>query len=205
MRELLDRATGTRLTSPEYNADFGQRFWDAGPAGFWKVERRQTFQEPRDESWRAFDAGDWQTALRLIEEQRTDLEDEGRRMAKRKLDAYRVRVVELPLTPYLLWELHLLRLVAECADQVRVVGPEAAQPFETHGSLPELVLVGEDVTYEVLSDDAGIAAGAVRFIDPDLTTACRQTLKQPFAAGEDIRTFFEREVASLPSPRTSAG
>ena len=189
MRELLDRFTGDRLTSPEYNTDFGQRFWHAGPAGFWKVERRQTFQEPRDQSWRAFQAGDWQRALRLIEEQRADLEDEGRRMAKRKLGAFRVRVVELPLTPYLQWELHLLRLVAECADQVHVVGPDTARPFETYGPLPELVLVGEKVAYEVLYDDAGIAVGAMRFIDPEFTTACRRRLKQLFAAGEDIRTF----------------
>ncbi|MFI5959774.1 DUF6879 family protein [Cryptosporangium sp. NPDC051539] len=197
MRELLDQAGGTHLTSAEYRADFGDRFWKAGPAGFWKVERRQTFQEPRDESWRAFNAGNWPTSLRLIEEQRHDLEAEGRRMAEEKLGAFRIRVVDLPLTPYLYWELHLLRLVAESADQVRVVGPEIAQPFEP---LPELVLLGADVTYEVLYDDDGIAAGAVRYIDQELTAACRRSLHRMFAAGEDVRTFFEREVAPLPPP-----
>ncbi|EXG82014.1 DUF6879 family protein [Cryptosporangium arvum] len=197
MRDLLNHAHGTQLTSAEYRADFGDRFWNAGPDGFWKIERRQTFQEPRDESWRAFNTGDWPTALRLIEEQRPDLEAEGRRLAEENIDAFRVRVVELPLTPYLAWELHLLRLVAETADQVRVIGPETAQPFEP---LPELVLLGADVTYEVLYDDEGIAAGAARYIDRELTAACRQSLRQMFATGEDIQTFFEREVAPLPPP-----
>jgi hypothetical protein len=84
---------------------------------------------------------------------------------------------------------------------VRVVGPETARSFQTHGPLPELVLAGDEVTYEVLYDDVGIAVGAMRFVDSELTTACRQHLKQLFAAGEDIRTFLQRGVAPLPPPR----
>lgn len=205
MRDLLDRYSGQRLATAVYRADFRERFWAIAEHDFWKLERQQSFAEPGDESWEAFDAGDWPRALRLIEEQRAALVDEGRRMASLGLTSYRMRVLELPLTPYLQWELHLLRLAAECSDRVRVVDVDAVKPFEDDGVLPEVVTLGADVTYEVLYDDAGVLCGGVRFLDRDLTSACREFIQQLYASGEDMGAFFDREVAGLPAPPGGGG
>lgn len=197
MRELLDTAAGQHLTEPEYRAEFRELFWAIGAHGFWKLEARQTFQEPGDASWEAFARGDWSGALELIEAQRSDLEAEGQRLRKLGLRSCRVRVVETPLTPYLQWELHLLNLIGMCADEVRVVTPQLAGPPE---ALPEVVTLGAAPTYEIRYNAAGVLEGAVRFDDAALTSTCRGTITDLFEAGEDIATFFAREVAPLPPP-----
>ena len=197
MRELLKGAAGQRLAEPEYRAEFRELFWKIGEHGFWKLEARQTFQEPGDASWEAFARGDWLGALELIEAQRSDLEAEGQRLRELGLRSCRVRVVELPLTPYLQWELHLLNLIGQSADEVRVVAPQLAGPPE---SLPEVVTLGAAPTYEILYDAAGVLEGAVRFDDVALTTTCRERIADLFEAGEDITSFFIREVEPLPPP-----
>jgi len=202
MRELLDRSSGERLGPAEYRAEFLERFWAITRHDFWKLERQQTFAEPGDRSWEAFRAGDWDRALRLIEARREALLAEGRRMAGLGLTSYRVRVVARPVTAYLQWELQLLRLLGECSDSVRVIGVEAAEPFEDAGVLPEVVTLGDDLTYEVLYDDNGELSGATRFADPALTTRCRELIQRLYKAGEDIGGFFAREVAHLSPPQS---
>jgi hypothetical protein len=56
---------------PEYYADFQRNFWRARE--FWKLERGQVFADPGDASWEAFDAADWDEAMRLAEARRADL------------------------------------------------------------------------------------------------------------------------------------
>lgn len=200
MRDLLDRSSGQRLNLAEYREDFRKRFWTITEHDFWKLERIQTFREPGDESWEAFDRGDWPTALRLIEERRAAFEDDARRLGEIGLTSYRVRVVAQPISPYLQWELHLLRLMGECSDLIRVVGPDAVASLEAGGIVPEVVTLGADVTYEVLYDESGELVGGIRFVDREVTTRCRDIIKDVYASGEDIGVFFAREVAHLPPP-----
>lgn len=201
MRELLDRSSGERLALVEYRDDFRERFWTITRDDFWKLERQQTFAEPGDDSWEAFSVGDWDRALQLIEDRRETLRAEGRRMSDVGFVSYRVRVVAQPITAYLQWELHLLRLLGECSDRIRVIGVDTVKPFETVGVVPEVVTLGADPTYEVLYDDNGELSGATRFADPDLTTQCREFIQRLYAVGEDIGAFFDREVAHLPPPQ----
>jgi hypothetical protein len=203
MRDLLDQSLGQRLNLAEYREDFRKRFWTITEHDFWKLERIQTFREPGDDSWEAFDRGDWPTALRLIEERREVFEDDARRLAEIGLTSYRVRVVARPITSYLQWELHLMRLMGESSDRIRVIPPNAVASLETNGMVPEVVALGPDVTYEVLYDEAGELAGGIRFVDREVTTQCRDIIKDLYAAGEDIRVFFDREVAHLPPPAES--
>lgn len=200
MRDLLDRRQGQRLGVADYREEFRNTFWAITEHDFWKLERIQTFREPGDDSWEAFDRGDWATALRLIEARRESFEDDARRMAEIGLTSYRVRVVARPITSYLQWELHLLRLMGVCSDQIRVVGPGLVKHLEGVGQLPELVTLGTDLTYEVLYDETGVLAGAIRFRDRELTSSCRQIIQDVYALGEDISVFFDREIAQLPAP-----
>jgi hypothetical protein len=65
MSRPLDGAVGQRMDLPAYYADFKKNF--SRTRKFWKLERGQTFAEPGDPSWEAFDRGDWEEAMQLLE------------------------------------------------------------------------------------------------------------------------------------------
>ncbi len=67
----------------------------------WKVERGQSFCEPDEPSWRALVRGDWERAIALPERYRPDF--------------------DYPISPYLQWELHFLRVRAEAFERIRIV------------------------------------------------------------------------------------
>src|SRR5436853_203469 len=96
------------------------KFWkDAeGIDALRKFERQQTFREPGNPSWEAFEQGDVNKALQLAEEQRAAINAE---LAADDFPSYRLRVVEQPLTPYLWWELHVLLIRAEAGETIYTI------------------------------------------------------------------------------------
>lgn len=197
----LDASQDERLSRDAYRLDFRQRRWATEGRSAWKLERQQHFQEPGNESWKAFSRGDWEGALRLIEQRREALMMLEREAKEHRSEMFRVRVVEEPLTPYLQWELNSLRLRTECGGHIRVVGPEHISGLEEDGPLPELVALGGQTLYKVVYDGQGILDGAVRFVDFEITTRWEQFVQCLYEEGEDLSTYFEREVAPLPPPR----
>src|SRR5690606_32804702 len=94
---------------------------------------------------------------------------------------HRVRVVKEPLTPYLQWELRYLRLQAECGRPVRVLGHEAVLPLEPAGLLPEVVVLGGRVLYQVVYTDEGLSDGAIRFTDPEIVRRWEGFIEELYA------------------------
>jgi hypothetical protein len=184
----------------DYRRDFRERQWTIDGQDSWKLERQQRFREPGFASWEASARGDWGESLRLIEEERDYLREFSQEVESRRITLFRVRVVEQPIAPYLQWELHLLRLCAECGEKIRVVGPECLAELERSGPLPELLTLGDRMTYQIRYTDEGILDGAVRFKDPATTARCRALTRNLYAAGEDLASYFTREVAHLPPP-----
>ncbi|MEV8631973.1 DUF6879 family protein [Streptosporangium sp. NPDC051023] len=189
--------------SPEgYISDFWPYFQEIEGV-FWKLECRQSFREPRNPSWQALDRGDWDEALRIIDETRDEirapvLEAPGFPMR-------RVRVVQRPYTPYLRWELHFIRLRAEAGEQIRVLDAGDLGAGRDHHSLPELVILGSSVMYEVLYDGGGTLSGARKIVDSGLIESCRHDVEDLFTRGEDLLPFLDREQAALPPPLQTAG
>jgi hypothetical protein len=202
MLEVLDGQSGDRLADKAYRDDFERYFWDIGEPGFWKLERQQTFQEPWSESWLAFARGEWEESLRLHEARRPSIANYYQKVAERGFAARRVRVVEKPLTPYLQWEFQLLRIRNELGAKVRVVGSEQVARFETEGLLPELNVLGATVMYRLLYDENDIQG--VRFTDANLIAHWREFIQDLYSVGEDLESFFQREVAPLEPPRRVA-
>lgn len=201
MRDLLDGASGERLVGDAYGEAFNKDFWGVGEPGFWKLERLQKFQEPYSESWAAFIKDDWEEALRLHETRRSSLEDTCRKIADHGFSTWWVRVVEKPISPYLQWELHLLRLRSQCGDNVRVVGLDQIERFEKNGHLPEIVTMGTEVMYELMYDENGLPEGGIRFVKRDLIVRCQKFIQDLYSVGDGLESFFEREVAVLEPPR----
>lgn len=196
----LKLAGGEYLSLDTYNRDFGERQWQIDGQESWKLERTQYFQEPGFRSWDAFAQGDWDGALRLIEDEGDFLRDFSEKVASRRIDLFRVRVVEEPIIPYLQWELHLLRLRAELGEKIRVIGPAQIQDLEGSGPLPELLTLGERTLYQIRYTEQGVLDGAVRFTDAGTVARCRELVHILYQTGEDMSSYFDREVAPLPPP-----
>ncbi|MEV4972777.1 DUF6879 family protein [Streptomyces scopuliridis] len=200
MRSVLADATGDRLELDAYLEDFDKHFWHAGGAGFWKLERRQTFREPGVKSWEAFFRGEWGKALSLISEQRGHYERYFRKIADHGFGLHRVRVVEEPISPYLQWELNLLRLKEQCGEDTRVVGPHGIALLESDGALPEIAIIGSSVLYEIMYDGDGNLTGGMKYTDGAAIAECKRIILDIYESGERLGSFFERRVASLPAP-----
>ncbi|WP_432864433.1 DUF6879 family protein [Microbispora rosea] len=188
-------ADGEFLGLDAYQAEFEEVYRDAAEV-VWKLERAQHFHEPAVPSWRAADAGDWALAVELIEEMRAPLTA----MYRERAPFRRLRVVELPLTAYLQWEAQIFAVRVAAGEEIRVLGAPAVAPLETRAPLPELVVFGPGLLYEVRYDEIGAAVGARRITDPEVVAPCLSALASLYGEGEDLLPFFDREVAPLPPP-----
>ncbi|NGO72708.1 DUF6879 family protein [Streptomyces boncukensis] len=202
----LDQAQGEHLSLAEYQSEFRRRQWEIDGQDSWKLERGQHFQEPGFGSWEAFSRGEWEEALRLVEEERDFLQEFSERVDQHAVTLFRVRVAEEPVTPYLQWEFHLLRLRAELGERIRVVSPGQLSDLEKNGEhIPELLTLGNHTVYRIRYTEQGVLDGAVRFSDAGLVARLRQFMTSLYSRGEDISSYFARVIAPMPPPRVEAG
>lgn len=194
---------GERLTRAAYGRDYGERDAAIRNGNSWKLERLQYFEEQGSPSWDAVRRGDWEEALRIFEERHDDLREAALDSERRGSVFHRVRIVEEPLTPYVQWELNSLKQRAQYGQKIRVLHAEAVATLEPGGLLPELTILDERTLYRVLYTDAGVPNGAIRYTDPAVVDPWVACLKELYAAGEDMASYFSRVVAQLPPPVTT--
>jgi hypothetical protein len=198
MPRPLGGAVGERMELSAYYADFQYNF--AHAREFWKLERGQVFAEPGDASWEAFDSGDWDESMRLLANRREDLKQYHRKNAAAGTTTRRIRIVSLPVTPYLQWELHLLRIRDETGGPIRILRDTAVAELEDQGPLPEIYTMDHTVTYQAVYDDHGVLEHALRYTGRALVRRCRDFIASLYGRGEPVSTFFQREIAQLPPP-----
>ncbi len=166
----------------------------------WKLERSQYFHEPDDDpSWQAFIANDWARVLAVFESERADARAEAESYARQGSELRRLRIVESPVSRYLLWEMQWFKILAEEGTSIRVLDAGHVEAIEHDGVLPEIV-VDEHALYHVRYDDDWRACGARRIGDPNVM---RQTIEEITALwdlAEPFSRFFEREIAALLPP-----
>lgn len=197
---MLERIRG--LPAVEFDAQgYLDDFWQySNQDAFWKLERIQDFREPDEPSWRAMEAGDWDGALALIEEKRAG--STRHVTVSDGASSVRLRVVEHPVTPYLQWEMQVLKIWVETGTQdIRVMDAAAVRHLERTAPLPEVVVLGTETMYEVLYDDTGTHCGGRRIDDRDVIAACRAELHDLFGKAEDLLPYFDQEIAPLPPPK----
>lgn len=199
MLEHVRQMSGDVLRPAQAYLDDTDQYW-GHINRFDKLERLQYFREPGYPSWDSFGAGRWNEALHIMQQDRLTVERELAEDSRVGLSSYRVRVVELPVTPYLQWEFHELKTRAECGEGIRVIGPEAVARYETSTVVPELIFMGALAMCEIFYDNTGTRVGGRKFTDPELIEQCLSEVHALYARSEDLRTFFEREIAPLPPP-----
>lgn len=198
MPRPLGDAVGGRLELSEYYADFERHFRQARE--FWKLERGQVYAEPGSASWVAFNNGDWDESMRLTEERREELKRYYEKNTASGTATRRIRIVSLPPTPYLQWELQLLRLRDETGDPIRILDESDVADLEDQGPLPDIYTMDRDVMYQAVYDEHGVLEYALRYTDKPLVSRCRDFIADLYGRGEPISGFFAREIAHLPPP-----
>jgi hypothetical protein len=200
MLECVRDEPGESLSTSQAFLDSSNQYWGQINR-FDKLERLQHFREPGHKSWEAFDAGDWEKSQYLTERDRSAIAKEFADDTEAGLSSYRVRVVEFPITPYVQWEFHILKARAEYGENTRVVGAELVAPFEDDAVVPELIFMGSAAMYEICYDETGTRSGGRKFTNLELVKGCLAEVQELYNQGEDIHTFFDREIAPLPPPR----
>ncbi|HEU5155671.1 MAG TPA: hypothetical protein VFU43_01645 [Streptosporangiaceae bacterium] len=201
MLDLVRSLAGLELSPESYLEDFWPHFREVKDV-LWKLERIQDFREPDEPSWLAMTEGDWERALALIEKKRGESQQQAK--SSEGFANRRLRIVEQPVTPYLQWEMHILKIRVETGEQeIKVLDAHAVRQLEAQQPLPELLVLGTSALYEVLYDETGVLSGARRIDDLKVIDACRQELAELFDEGEDLLAYFEREIEPLPRPNIS--
>ncbi|NJP99399.1 DUF6879 family protein [Streptomyces zingiberis] len=188
-----------RLARPAYHEDF-RRHYESGIDSLRKLERGQNFKERGFASWEAFADGDWERAVDLVEEKREIYSRQFRKAERLGIEGRRLRVVEFPITPYVQWEFFALRLRVELGDNIRVMDARGIADAERRRPVPEVVILGDVVLYEVVYDEDGNADGARRFTDPALIAETSAGFDELYERGEEFGRFFDREIAPLAPP-----
>jgi hypothetical protein len=191
-----------RLDRPTYHADLG-RVYSSGIDFLNKLERGQHFKERGFPSWEAFADGDWEGALSLAEERREDYAEELRQAARLGVRHRRLRVVEFPVTPYVQWELFVLRVRVDLGDDIKVLDARDISNIERSRPVPEVVILGDVAMYEVVYDEDGNAAGANRYTDRSLIRETNVGFDTLYERSEGFYDFFDREIVTLPPPQVS--
>lgn len=202
MFDSFPRGSFTRLDRPHYHEEY-YRVLRSGIRRLDKLERGQHFKERGFASWEAFAAGRWDEALSLMCERRDTYAQQVAEMDRLGVVQRRLRVVEIPVTPYVQWELHVLRLRVGAGDRIRVLDAGTIADVEMHRHVPEVVILGDVAMFEVQYDADGNAAGANHFTDPDLIAETSAGFEELYALGEEYERFFAREIAPLPPPATT--
>jgi hypothetical protein len=202
---MLDQVTetpGWALEPDSYAADARGHFEEIEDV-FWKLERRQTFQELDDEGYDAFMRGEWEEAIRIEEQTRERIRAYYDKISHMGFEGRRLRIVESPVCPYLQWEMLALRIRAEEGERIRIVDAEQVRHLETRNLLPELIILGTRALYEIRYDAAGIHRGARKIEDRQVIDRCREELAELWGKGEELSAYIEREIVPLPPPRQS--
>lgn len=91
------------------------------------------------------------------------------------------------------------------SSRVRIVTAEQVADAERTQQLPEMVVLGGQTLYNVIYSDSGVPMGSIRFTDRQHVHSWEQYIRSLFEIGEDIATYFAREIAPLPArPLTGA-
>ncbi|CAM5294966.1 hypothetical protein SFUMM280S_10557 [Streptomyces fumanus] len=85
----------------------------------------------------------------------------------------------------------------------RILDARDITDVEKSRPVPEVVILGDVVMYEVVYDGEGNADGANRYTDRSLIRETNAGFDALYERGEDFPAFFEREIAPLAPPRVS--
>jgi hypothetical protein len=200
MLDRIQETPGIALDGEAYSSQYDDEM-ERVTGAIWKLERAQAFAEDDDDpAWQAFLAGKWERSLAVFESERAVRVTEAAGYARQGSEFRRVRIVEHPVSAYLQWELHALKISDESGLLVRVLDASKVRDLEYDQQLPELVIVGDQVVFEVCYDERWKWCGARRIDDRKVIEQAAAEMARLWVMAEPLAVYFAREIAPLPVP-----
>ncbi|HEY3489580.1 MAG TPA: hypothetical protein VGK27_05590 [Candidatus Deferrimicrobiaceae bacterium] len=101
--------------------DAFSKFWSALSIQFFKFERLQSYYEPDDPSYQAFQQKDMDSAIQHLENRIEALHLFYEQAARKNVSIIRMRAVEKPLSEYLNYEFESYRISSKYGERILVV------------------------------------------------------------------------------------
>lgn len=114
-------------SAPAFIASFAPG-WDALACQLLKIETRQEYLEPSNQSYLAYMRGDKERSLRLLHEQGDD-DDLYAEITRKHVDFIRIRPVEFPLSQYMEWELESYKVSESKGERIFCCNLKAVDTF----------------------------------------------------------------------------
>lgn len=195
----LDTADAKRLELDAYYPDF-QTTFDASDQ-FWKLERSQDSAEPSSKSWRAFNHGDWDQAMELLDAWKEELKPVHRRNTANGTKVRRIRIVETPFTPYIQWELELLWRRDAVTGGIRTLDAVYLDGLEPDGTLLPDLNITDTCAYHVIYDEHGVISHVWKYTDPGIVNPWRDLTRRLWDRGTAMNLYYKDHVQGLPAPK----
>lgn len=169
----------------------------------WKLERSQYFLEPDDDpSWQAYLRRDWNLVRAIFEGERSSARAEAQQYKEQGVALRRLRIVQRPISDYLLWEMQWFEILAQEGIEIRTLQADRVSALENERPLPE-ILVDEHAFYHVQYDDSWKACGARRIGDPNIIRMATREIAALWELAEPFSHYFSREIAPRVSYRSA--
>jgi hypothetical protein len=185
------------LNSDDYLKDFYSEY-NTIKRQLYKLEVGQSFMEPDNDSWVLANNGDWDEAMRIAQ---NDGEADNKR-ADPPAPSYRVRIFELPLTPYLIWELNYLKYRNRFVNNCRFLCLSDVPKDLKLLVEKEIVTIDTNVLYEVHYTASGELAGATKETDLKTISDVVKKIEQLYEIGITFDDFAEYYLSKAPIPTT---
>lgn len=185
------------LNSDDYLKDFYSEY-NIIKRQLYKLEVGQSFMEPDNDSWVLANNGDWDEAMQIAQ---NDGEADNKR-ADPPAPSYRVRIFELPLTPYLIWELNYLKYRNRFVNNCRFLCLSDVPKDLKLLVEKEIVTIDTNVLYEVHYTSSGELAGATKETDLKTISDVVKKIEQLYEIGITFDDFAEYYLSKAPIPAT---
>jgi hypothetical protein len=185
--------SGTRVDLDGFGAEFA-RAWARLQARFLKVECWQSYQEiEANESQAAYRRGDHERCRELLHK-----EAEGDRplyveVHRRGLDFARLRVVQLPITDYLRYELESYRIRAAMGENIEVVQDTSGAQLP-HDEVFDFLLFDHDaaLVHDYGSGGTGVQSGGWLVQEPAAVLSLEERALALRAEAVPLPAFLDR-------------
>jgi hypothetical protein len=189
--EAIIRA-GRQLSLEEFGAEFG-RAWRRLDRRFLKLECWQTYQEPAAKSLHEFLSGDRSNVIGLLRREAgadAFVYDE---VAQRDIDYARIRLVKLPLTRYLSWEMWNYIVRATLGERIVLVTVRPDVPLPNEVDFDFLLFDRATALVHDYGDD-GLQVGGWLVREPTILRRLEARALELRRQAESLADFLRRDV-----------
>lgn len=153
-------------SAKEFFAQFPPAF-DATRSQILKLETRQAYQEPDNESFLAMQRGDWDRSMSLLKEARSPDAPLYEALQARGVDFIRCRPLKFPLSDYLRWEMEVYKLNSAMCERIFCCNYDAADFIFSNYAHHDFMTFDARVAFVHNYDSKGLIQGGWKIDDID--------------------------------------